>query len=190
MENYLEQYSLLGDGVHIEKCDKNMPILSAKEKNDTLDTNNNCDAQNANMSDFIKFTLNVIPTAQQRPRVTRFGAHKSKTQIANENTLEAMLLEHMPKTPFSGAISVAVKAYMPIPKSVSKKKREILVQETTPCLKHKDIDNLCKQLLDCLTRLRFWKDDCLVYSLKSEKFFSDSPRWEVSISNNEDILCV
>lgn len=33
-----------------------------------------------------------------------------------------------------------------------------------------DVDNLCKLLLDCMTRLKFWKDDSQVCSLIAEKF--------------------
>lgn len=36
-----------------------------------------------------------------------------------------------------------------------------------------DTDNLQKMLKDCMTKLSFWKDDCLVASEVVEKFWAD-----------------
>lgn len=38
-----------------------------------------------------------------------------------------------------------------------------------------DTDNLQKLLKDCMTALRFWKDDALVASEITEKFWADIP---------------
>ena len=38
-----------------------------------------------------------------------------------------------------------------------------------------DTDNLQKMLKDCMTDLRFWKDDALVASEIIEKFWADTP---------------
>jgi Holliday junction resolvase RusA-like endonuclease len=38
-----------------------------------------------------------------------------------------------------------------------------------------DIDNSQKLLFDCMTDLRYWKDDALVVSLVAEKFWAELP---------------
>lgn len=38
-----------------------------------------------------------------------------------------------------------------------------------------DTDNIVKTLKDCMTELKFWKDDALVASEHIEKFWSDIP---------------
>lgn len=62
----------------------------------------------------LSFCLPITPTAQQRPRHARFGAHdvtyKSATRKANERTLEACLLPHRPKTPLSGPLELSFRA--------------------------------------------------------------------------------
>ena len=38
-----------------------------------------------------------------------------------------------------------------------------------------DTDNLQKMLKDCMTKVGFWKDDALVASEITEKFWADQP---------------
>jgi Holliday junction resolvase RusA-like endonuclease len=46
-----------------------------------------------------------------------------------------------------------------------------------------DLDNLLKQIKDCLTQMQFWTDDKLVvgYLPGVGKYYSDRPRWEIEI---------
>ena len=130
----------------------------------------------------IRFTLPIIPTAQQRARHTRTGrAYKSTDQEANERTFEAMLMPYVPEKPLSGPVKVLFTAYMPIPASTTKRAREAMQREETPHTKKPDLDNLEKQLLDCMTRMRFWEDDRQVYMVAKKKIYSPSPRWEVAV---------
>ena len=130
----------------------------------------------------LRFILPIIPTAQQRARHTRAGrAYKSAAQEDNERTLEAMLLPYVPNRPLSGPVKVFFTAYMPIPASTTKRTREAMQREETPHTKKPDLDNLEKQLLDCMTRMRFWEDDRQVYCVIKQKVYSPSPRWEVQV---------
>lgn len=137
----------------------------------------------------MEFTLNVAPTAQRRPRHgfikcnSQFYpiVYKDDKQTINEQILEYHLLKYRPKTPLSKATIVEFTAYLPIPKSFTKKeKQQALNLELFP-LSKPDIDNLTKQLFDALTRMEFWTDDRIVFSLAATKLYSDRPRWEVSI---------
>lgn len=137
----------------------------------------------------MEFTLNVCPTTQIRVRHAvaqkknkYFArAYKCEQQKFNELELEYHLMKHRPKEPLSKAAIVKFIGYLPIPKSFSKKKREqALNLEIVPVTKP-DVDNLTKQLFDALTRMGFWTDDKIVFSLTAIKLYSDKPRWEVSI---------
>lgn len=133
--------------------------------------------------------LDIVPTAQARARhsyvkaLGRVVAHKSGSQRDNERTLESMLLPHKPATPLAGPVGIAVRCYFPIPASVSRKKREGMAGAYHT--KKPDTDNLLKQVLDCLTRLRFWEDDKQVVHMVASKKYSEIPRWEIEIQDLE-----
>ena len=128
------------------------------------------------------FTIPIVPTAQQRARHTKAGrAYKSTEQELNERALEAMLIKHVPERPMAGPVQVLFTAYMPIPASTSQKAKKAMMEETVPHTKKPDLDNLEKQLLDCMTRMRFWEDDRQVYCVIKQKLYSPSPRWEVQV---------
>ena len=48
-------------------------------------------------------------------------------------------------------------------------------------LRYYDVDNLAKQLLDAMTRLRFWDDDRQIVELTCRKRYAEEPRWEICV---------
>lgn len=129
----------------------------------------------------MKFVLPIPPKPWQRMRGGRFR-YKSDTQVRNEEEIGWALLKHRPKEPIEGPIKLIFTAFMPIPKSGSKKKREAL--KSQPHIKKLDLDNLAKNLKDRLTDMRFWLDDSQVWALDAQKIYDDGdgPRWEVHIN--------
>jgi Holliday junction resolvase RusA-like endonuclease len=140
----------------------------------------------------LRFTLTLPPTAQQRARsraVVRNGddkaiamSYKSGKQRQQERKLEALLYEHRPPEPLTGPVFLGVKAYMPIPVSKPKKwKAEALAGTIRPTTRP-DLDNLLKQLKDCMTGI-FWTDDKQVvgYLPGTGKYYGDPVRWEVEL---------
>ena len=128
------------------------------------------------------FELHIIPTAQQRARHTRAGrAYKSAAQEANERTLEAMLLAYKPEKPLCGPVRLVFTAYMPIPASTSKRRRAAMQEGKIGHTVKPDVDNLAKQLLDAMTRLRFWDDDRQIVELTCRKRYGEAPRWEICV---------
>lgn len=135
------------------------------------------------------FTINIEPTAQRRVRhgVVNRGkkifshAYKDSKQKNNETALEYLLLKHIPKEPFSGALAVHFIAYLPYPKTMKKSDKQLAAENKLYPVKKPDVDNLTKQLLDALTRLRFWNDDCQIIEVCSKKLYDTIPRWEVEI---------
>ena len=133
----------------------------------------------------IKFTLPIIPTAQARPKVTvRNGfarGYKTEAQQANERTLEAWLKDHAPGKPLDGPLVLEFVAAMPVPASVSKRVRAAMLSGEDMPAKRPDLDNVCKNLTDCMTRLQFWHDDAQIVCLHCEKIYADAGYWAVSV---------
>jgi len=132
----------------------------------------------------IKIVLPIPPTGQQRPRFTRIGrfhkAYKSNKQKAEESKIMLLLYQYRPKQPLNEALNVQIDAFLPIPQSWPKwKKKAALNGEIRPT-KKPDIDNLAKQVLDCMNQV-FWQDDRQIVGLMVRKFYAMDPRWEIHI---------
>lgn len=121
---------------------------------------------------------------KKRPRASMRSGHAvvytPKDTVNYENLVRYTYQSEIGKR-LTGAIEMTVKAYFPIPKSISKKKHEILSNEQEPCLKHKDIDNVCKLLMDSINGIAF-DDDRQIYKLVGEKYYSNNPRVEIELS--------
>jgi len=83
--------------------------------------------------------------------------------------------------PFEGPVSITASFHLPIPKSTSKKKRDLIQKGLEYPLKKPDIDNLCKFLCDCLKTITFL-DDAQIVELIAQKYFSDHPRTVIKIT--------
>ncbi len=144
------------------------------------------------MNNTIRFIINTAPTTQARPRhAVRSGfsvTYKSEQQKNNEQTLEALIAPHAPKEPFKEAVTVLFVAHIPVPQSFSKKKKEQAIAGKICPTKKPDIDNLCKQLLDTLTRLNFWLDDKQVVEISAKKIYAEHGKWDVMITGYNDKL--
>lgn len=84
-----------------------------------------------------------------------------------------------------GNISADIRAFFPIPKSVSKKKREGMIHASFP---HKpDCDNIAKAVLDALNGIAY-EDDSQVVELEVTKKYSETPKTVIVLSEKEDIV--
>lgn len=136
----------------------------------------------------LDFTLHCVPTAQQRPRHMRTKSgidvtYKSSAQRSNEATLDALLALHAPENPLTGGLELHFTAFMPLPMSESKKRKKAMLSGHIGHTVKPDLDNLCKQLKDAMTRSRFWHDDRQVVRLVCEKVYSLEPCWKISVRN-------
>lgn len=134
----------------------------------------------------LKFRLNCIPTARARARhmTTKSGlsvSYKSANQKANERTLEALLAPYAPKAPLQGPLVLEFVAALPVGKSDSKKLREAKLTGLVAPEKKPDLDNILKNLMDCMTRLQFWTDDVQVVCLRCEKIYAEQGYWDVAL---------
>lgn len=131
----------------------------------------------------VKFCVLGVPLSKARPRASVFNGHARmytpKDTVNYENLVRYAYQSEVGKL-LTGAIEMSVKAYFPIPKSISKKKHEILATEKEPYLKKGDIDNVCKLLMDSLNMVAY-EDDKQIYKLTAEKYYSENPRVEVEL---------
>lgn len=136
------------------------------------------------------FTINCIPpkhTAQASNKILKtkdgrffVGKMSSSTAKQTQNELMWLLMPYRPQTPFACPLKLSVKWLYPFRKAEPKKNRI----EELPCTTRPDCDNLCKLLLDIMTRLGFWVDDSLIYDLHFIKCYSGNPRIEIKIEKS------
>lgn len=139
----------------------------------------------------IHVKLDIVPptaTAQQKGVFVRNGrAHfftKRKVRDA-EDFLAAMLAPHAPPEPLRGAVYFQARWCFPYrksePKRVTEAGREI------PHTSRPDLDNLEKNLLDVLTRLRYWADDSLVFMKSTAKVWGPSPYLNIALMTADEL---
>jgi len=133
----------------------------------------------------IKIVIPITPTAQHRARSGKFAHYKDKEQEANERTIESFLVAQRPEAPITGPVAMSMTCYFPIPKSATKKRLADIASGGEMHTKKPDLDNLAKQIKDCMTRMRYWVDDKQVCEYREPfcKRWDDGngPRWEISL---------
>jgi Holliday junction resolvase RusA-like endonuclease len=132
----------------------------------------------------IQFTVFGEPVAQSRPKFARFGNHVTAYDPAKSKDYKsrvlAAALEVRPEKPLDIPLSVTIMAYRSIPKSMSKKKvAQAIAGDLRPTTKP-DASNICKGVEDALKGV-IWRDDSQVVELIIRKWYSDTPRVEVSV---------
>jgi len=121
------------------------------------------------------FTVPGLPRGKGRPRFSRNGhTYTPKDTILYEN----LVATSYDGGKLEGDLSAKIVCYFPIPKSISKKKREFMLTERVYYNHKPDLDNLAKIILDSLNGIAF-DDDRQVVRLEVSKFYSDRPRAEV-----------
>lgn len=135
----------------------------------------------------VKFSVLGTPQQKQRPRASVINGHARmytpKDTVNYENLIRYAYQSDVGKK-LDGAIEIRCKFYFPIPKSASKKNREIWAKESTPYLKTPDLDNCVKCLTDGLNGVAF-DDDKQIYKIIAEKYYSENPRVEVELRNDD-----
>ena len=124
----------------------------------------------------MNFFIKCIPpksTAQASTRIlkrkdgTRFvGKFANSKGNATQTELMLLLEKYVPDTPYTTPLKVSVTWTYPWRKSEPKKN---VARGYMPCTTRPDVDNLCKLLFDCMTRLGFWADDSLIVELNFKK---------------------
>lgn len=123
------------------------------------------------------------PIAKKRPRFVRRGKFVGtyNCQETEEGKFKWDLLAQVGEMkPIETAIHLTCRFFMPIPESVSKKKRVLYVGCAMPHVKKPDLDNLVKFVKDCANGV-LWRDDSQVISLTASKAYHPEPGTEIII---------
>lgn len=131
----------------------------------------------------VKFTILGEPKGKGRPRVTKTGrAYTPKDTVQYENLVRLEYRRQCNDFKFArnSALDARITAYYAIPKSISKKKRQEMLDFKIRPLKKVDCDNLIKVVLDSLNEIAY-HDDVQVVDCQVRKFYSEQPRIVVTI---------
>ena len=130
----------------------------------------------------VSFTVPGPPKGKARARTVR----TKDGRTFSENLIKTCFYQ-TGAHPFDAdeELKANIIAYYPIAKSTSKKKRQQMLAGLIRPTKKPDLDNVIKSILDALNKVAY-HDDTQIVSLSVEKFYSGSPRVEVSISNLEN----
>ena len=134
----------------------------------------------------IEFTIPGEPVAKGRPNFSRQGNFVrayTPEKTTNYETLVRFLYCEKAKGeqfPSDMQLKITIKAYLSIPKSVSKKKQAGMASGAIRPIKRPDTDNIVKAVLDGLNTVAF-RDDSQVVEISAGKWYSDEPRAEIII---------
>ena len=107
---------------------------------------------------------------------------KDYESLARSYAMQAMAKRKV----MDGPVFLAVRFYLPIPESWSKKKKESALCLAISPITKPDLSNLVKAVEDAMNGV-VWRDDSQVTCMQVEKFYSDEPRSEVTVKEmNED----
>ena len=124
------------------------------------------------------------PTAKSRHRMALRGKKVISYDIqhAEKEKAKTLSMQQMRENglkPISdGQITAYMRFYLPIPKSLSRKRKIEFLGK--PHTKKPDIDNYMKFYMDALTGVAY-EDDKLIYSVEARKEYSDRPRVEIEL---------
>lgn len=131
----------------------------------------------------IKFTVPGQPVPQGRPRFTTkpFMRTYDPPKSAKYKRKVKMFAEKIaPKQPLQGELFVEVLVFKETLKSFSKTKKVAAEARTLRPTTKPDADNYAKGILDAVKGV-IWEDDGQVVDLVTRKFYSETPRAEITI---------
>lgn len=115
--------------------------------------------------------------AKQRPRYSRGVIYTPQPTVNYEGYVKWCYSDYANKfgwSPLEGPLRAELEVFLPIPKSDSKKKKELKkTGKMRPTVKP-DIDNITKSILDALNCLAYADDKQIVECVIS-KYYSDEP---------------
>lgn len=127
----------------------------------------------------IKFTVDGSPKGWQRTGYNHItGAKYTQEQTRTQEALVAWAYKkacgayRFPKGTY---VDMRVIAYLPIPKSTSKKNRQLMIDGVIRPTVKPDWDNIGKLIADALNKVAYDDDKCIVDS-QVRKFYSEHPR--------------
>ena len=133
----------------------------------------------------VMFTIPGDPKGKARPRVFtnkqgRSQAITPKETLSYENLVKWVYQNTQGARKLEGELEARIVAMYPIPKSMTKKKRQLIDEGKLHPTKKPDLDNVAKIVLDSLNSIAY-SDDSQIVKLGVEKHYSENPRVEVTL---------
>ena len=133
-----------------------------------------------------KFIIRGEPKGKGRPRFsTRTGhAFTPKETIAYEAYVRVEYINQTDAYRFAddAQLLMDIVAYYPIPKTGTKKMKELKARNVLRPTKKPDIDNVVKAICDALNGVAY-KDDVQIVDCRVRKYFGEEPRVLVTITD-------
>ena len=132
-----------------------------------------------------EFCIYGEPKGKGRPKFSKVCGHpKARTTdntVIYENLVQTEYRQQSGvRFPDEAMLDVRIFAYYTIPKSISKKKRQAMLDKKIRPTKKPDADNVCKVICDSLNNVAY-RDDTQIVDCMVRKFYSDTPRVLVTI---------
>lgn len=129
------------------------------------------------------YTIPEAPIPLARPRVTKWTTYDPQKDIkaTHRSILRSQRGLKYPSSDTS--LSITITFFMPIPESLSKKKKHALIKQRHT--KRPDIDNLIKYVFDVAQGILF-KDDAAISTITAYKVYDTNPRTEFIIMEIQD----
>jgi Holliday junction resolvase RusA-like endonuclease len=132
----------------------------------------------------VSITVFGAPVPKGRPRATSFNGHARMFTPAKTRRYEDLIRLEAGRVmegrdQLQGALSVKIRAFMPMPQALAKHKTKGPLAEAGEIrpITRPDCDNMAKSV-DALNGI-VWHDDAQVVSLTVDKFYSVRPRLEL-----------
>ena len=133
----------------------------------------------------MKIVFNIEPQQQERPRATGRGKFirmydPPKTAKFKRELKQLARLEMQGKDKFDSAISVTIRFFRKVQKSISKREHARRTKGHVRPIVKPDLDNYIKSTLDALNGV-IWTDDATIVELNTSKWYADDPRIEIEV---------
>ena len=135
--------------------------------------------ENGELSE-VRFGIPGDPMGKQRPKFSRVGQYvKTYTPgetVSYENMVKIIYQQAFGERRFgdNDMLIVRIQACFSPPKSVSKKKRELMLRDEIRPTKKPDFDNIGKIICDSLNKIAY-RDDSQIVGAIVEKFYREFP---------------
>lgn len=138
----------------------------------------------------IRFEVLGEPKGKGRPRFRSFGkfvqTYSDSNTVAYENLVRLSYQNMCTESYLEGQpLYAVIKIYQGIPKSVSKKKAQDMLNGLTRPTKKPDVDNVLKSIFDGLNGVAY-KDDTQIVQVTASKRYADEARVEIELGTLEE----
>ncbi len=121
----------------------------------------------------VTFLIEGEPTGKGRHRTTKTGHNHTPVRTAiYENWVKSIYINRVGDKLLNGPIKATIEAYYGIPKSKSRKAKELMMLQVTRPIKKPDVDNIAKVILDSLNGVAY-RDDAQVVELQVKKYYAE-----------------